>query len=368
MRIAVISHTYVLEANRGKVEALARLPGFEILLVVPRTWRNRDLGQRSRAQVPRAGPLSVVPLRAWSFGSGSLIAYAPLALFRLLRCFQPDLIHLEEEPWSVAALELSLFCILLGVPFTLFTWENTDRRLFLPFHLIRRWVLRRAGAAVAGNAEAKALLQRRGYRKDVTLLPQLGVDPPAPRPGEPRQIVIGYIGRLVLQKGLFVLLEAVARLTDDVRVMVVGNGPLKVKLLEKAHGLALDGRLELHERVPHHDVPRYLDRMTVLVLPSLTTPTWKEQFGHVLIEAMASGVPVIGSDSGAIPEVIGDAGLVVPEGDVGALAEALRRLVSTPGLRTDLASRGHGRVLADYTNGIIARRLAAFWQDLVSDA
>ena len=86
------------------------------------------------------------------------------------------------------------------------------------------------------------------------------------------------------------------------------------------------------------------------------------------IEAMASGVPVIGSDSGAIPEVIGDAGLVVPEGDVGALAEALRRLVSTPGLRTDLASRGRGRVLADYTNGIIARRLAAFWQDLVSDA
>ena len=170
------------------------------------------------------------------------------------------------------------------------------------------------------------------------------------------------------QKGLFVLLEAVARLTEDVRVMVVGSGPLKVELLKKAQALRLDGRLELHEGVPHPEVPQYLQQMTVLVLPSLTTPTWKEQFGHVLIEAMASGVPVIGSDSGAIPEVIGDAGLVVPEGDVEALAEALRRLVSTPGLRTDLASRGRGRVLADYTNGIIARRLAVFWQDLVSDA
>src|SRR2546427_7156895 len=287
MRIAVISHTYVLKANRGKPEALARLPGLEVLLVVPRTWRNRDLAQRSRADPPQAGPLSVVPLRAWSFGSGSLIAYAPLALFRLLRCFQPDLIHLEEEPWSVAALELSLFCILLGVPFTLFTWENTDRRLFLPFRLIRRWVFRRAGAAVAGNAEAKALLQRRGYKNAVTVLPQLGVDASSPRGGEPQRSVVGYVGRLVPQKGLFVLLEAVARLTEDVRVMVVGSGPLKVELLKKAQALRLDGRLELHEGVPHPEVPQYLQQMTVLVLPSLTTPRWKEQVGHVLVEAMA---------------------------------------------------------------------------------
>src|SRR5207245_3300012 len=106
-------------------------------------------------------------------------------------------------------------------------------------------------------------------------------------------------------------------------------------------------RLELQEGVPHHEVPRYLERMTALVLPSLTTPTWKEQFGHVLIEAMACGVPVIGSDSGAIPEVIGDAGLVVPEGDVAGLAEALRRPASTPGLRTHLPSPGRGRRRAD---------------------
>ncbi len=364
MRVAVISHTYVLDANRGKPEALARLPGLQVLLVVPRGWTNRDVGLRFRAEAPRAGPLTVVSLRAWSLGSGSLITYAPVALFRLLRRLQPDLVHLEEEPWSVAALELSLFCLVLGVPLTFFTWDNTGRRLLLPFHLIRRWVLRRAVAAVAGNAEAKNVLQQRGYRNAVTVLPQLGVDPSALRVGEPQQIVIGYVGRLVSQKGIFVLLEAVARLTEDVRVMVVGSGPLKGKLLERAHALALDGRLELHEGVPHHEVSRYLERMTVLVLPSLTTPSWKEQFGHVLIEAMASGIPVIGSDSGAIPEVIGDAGVVVPEGDVGALAEALRRLASTPDLRAVIAARGRARVLAEYTNHTVARRLAAFWKSL----
>lgn len=368
MRVAVISHTYVLDANRGKPEALARLPGLEVLLVVPRTWRNRDVGQRFRAEAPRARPLSVVSLRAWSLGSGSLITYAPVALFRLLRRFQPDLVYLEEEPWSVAALELSLFSLVLGVPLALFTWENTDRRLLLPFRLIRRWLYRRARGVVAGNAEAKALLKQHGYKNSVTILPQLGVDPAAPRGGEPQQLVIGYVGRLVSQKGLFVLLEAVARLTEDVRLMVVGDGPLKVKLLEMAHALALHGRLELHEGVSHHDVPQYLEQMTVLVLPSLTTPTWKEQFGHVLIEAMASGVPVIGSDSGAIPEVIGDAGVVVPEGDIGALAQALRLLASSPTLRSQIASRGRMRVLAEFANDAIASRLAAFLQVLVSDA
>ena len=368
MRVAVISHTYILAANRGKLESLRSIPGLEILLVVPTRWTNRDLRQVFSAERIGDSRFPIRAVAAVSFGFASLLTYSATALWRTLRDFRPDVVHLEEEPWGAAALETALMCRWLRVPFVFFTWENTDRRLLLPFRLIRRWLFRRAVAAVAGNAEAKALLQRRGYKNAVTVLPQLGVDASSPRGGEPQRTVVGYVGRLVPQKGLFVLLEAVARLTEDVRVMVVGSGPLKVELLKKAQALRLDGRLELHEGVPHPEVRQYLQQMTVLVLPSLTTPRWKEQFGHVLVEAMACGVPVIGSDSGAIPEVIGDAGLVVPEGDVGALADALRRLVSTPGLRTDLASRGRGRVLADYTNGIIARRLAAFWQDLVSDA
>lgn len=297
------------------------------------------------------------------------MTYSLTALWREIRSFRPDVIHLEEEPWSVAALELSLICRMLGIPLTVFTWENTHRRLPLPFRLIRRWVLRRARAATAGNAEAKVLLVRQGFRNPVTVLPQLGVDPlafqQAVRSGEPKRAVVGYVGRLVPQKGLLVLLEAVARLSSDVRLMVVGNGPLKHELLEKARTLGVGGRLELHEGVAHHEVPRYLQQMSVLALPSLTTPIWKEQFGHVLIEAMACGVPVIGSDSGAIPEVITDAGLVVPEGDVDALADTIQRLISAPALRVDLAARGRARVLAKYTNDSVARRLAAFCKGVI---
>ncbi len=372
MRVALISHTYVLQANRGKPKALARVPGLAVLVVIPRTWRNRDQRERFRAEAPEPGPPLVAPLPALSCGSGSVISYGPLALLRVLRDFRPDLVHLEEEPWSCAALELAMICQTLGVPFTFFTWENTDRRLLLPFRLIQRWVLRRARAGVAGNVEAKALLKRRGFQNAVTVLPQLGVDTsafhPVARSAEPRRAVVGYVGRLVLEKGLFVLLEAVARLSANVRFMVVGNGPLKDKLLAKARALGVDGRLKLHEGVPHHEVPRYLERMDIVVLPSLTTRTWKEQFGHALVEAMACGVPVIGSDSGAIAEVIGDAGLIVKEGDVEALAAAIQSLVSTPALRAELASRGRARVVAEYGDDTVALRLAAFWEGVASRA
>ncbi|MFQ3664330.1 MAG: glycosyltransferase, partial [Chloroflexaceae bacterium] len=90
--------------------------------------------------------------------------------------------------------------------------------------------------------------------------------------------------------------------------------------------------------------------------PSRTTPTWKEQFGRVLIEAMSCGVPVIGSSSGEIPHVIGEGGLTYPEGDVSALSAAIARLVADPAARRELACRGRERVLAHFTQAAIARR------------
>lgn len=368
MRAAIISHTYVVRANRGKLTSLARLPDTEIMLVVPRRWTNRDLRQTLHA-APSADSFETVSLPAWSLGFGSLLTYSAGGLWRRLRRFRPDVVHVEEEPWSVAALEVSVVCRRLRVPLVCFTWENLERRLPWPFELMRGAMLQRAAAAVAGNAEAKRVLERRGFRGPVAVLPQLGVDPgrfyPAERSDEAGAPVVGFVGRLVHQKGVLVLLDAIARLTERVHVLVVGAGPLKSQVLARARALGLDGRFELRDDVRHDEVPEQLRRMTVLVLPSLTTPSWKEQFGHVLIEAMACGVPVVGSDSGAIPEVIGNAGLVVPEGDVAALAAKLHSLASTPVLRAELASRGRARVLAEYTNDIIGRRLAAFWEGVI---
>ncbi len=174
--------------------------------------------------------------------------------------------------------------------------------------------------------------------------------------------VVGYLGRLVEQKGLLVLLQAVAGLGGDWRLLLIGDGPLRPALQEKARQLGIPERATIMPAVPSAQVPLWLNRLDVLVLPSLTRPNWKEQFGRVLVEAMACEIPVVGSDCGEIPHVIGSAGLLAREGDANHLREHLARLMSSPSLRRDLGRQGRQRVLACYTQRHVAQATYRFYQ------
>ncbi len=123
------------------------------------------------------------------------------------------------------------------------------------------------------------------------------------------------------------------------------------------------------DQIPSTQMPEQYHQLDALAVPSRTLPNWKEQFGpRATVEAMASGVPVIGSNSGAIPDVIADAGLIVPEGDVDALAAALRRLRDEAGLREELARRGRDRVLAHYTHQQIAAATVQVYQAMTKNS
>jgi glycosyltransferase involved in cell wall biosynthesis len=112
-------------------------------------------------------------------------------------------------------------------------------------------------------------------------------------------------------------------------------------------------------------MPGLYRKMDVLVLPSRTRPNWKEQFGRSLVEAMACGVTVVGSDSGEIPHVIGDAGLLFPEGQAGELRERLSRLMADAALRQALAQRGRDRVVALFTQAQIAARTYQVYREVL---
>ena len=114
-------------------------------------------------------------------------------------------------------------------------------------------------------------------------------------------------------------------------------------------------------------MPGQYHQIDVLAVPSLTRPNWKEQFGRVLVEAMASGVPVIGSDSGAIPDIIGDAGLIVPEGDVSALADGLCRLQREDDLRARLMKAGRARVIDHFTHQQVAADTVAVYREMMKN-
>ena len=141
------------------------------------------------------------------------------------------------------------------------------------------------------------------------------------------------VGRLVWEKGHQDLLRALAWLRRegrDARALIVGSGPEEERLHAHAHDLGLADVVEWRRSVPYDEMPEIFARASCFVLASLATKWWEEQFGMVLAEAAAAGLPIIAAESGAIPEVLRGSGTLVPAGDWRALADALAVELSTP--------------------------------------
>src|SRR5438128_3860444 len=145
-------------------------------------------------------------------------------------------------------------------------------------------------------------------------------------------LVVGFVGRLVPEKGPDVLLEALAPLPGDVRAIVVGAGEEAARLEARSARLGLGARIDWRGYVPHDAMADVYSELDVLVVPSRTTARWKEQFGRVVIEALAAAVPVVASDCGSLPALLErtGGGWVVPEGDDRALAQRLLSLRHDP--------------------------------------
>jgi glycosyltransferase involved in cell wall biosynthesis len=368
VKVWVVSHTYVIPVHHDKLLALAALDDIELTVLIPENWQTPTGTVRlPHLQMPYDVVVSPIA-RSGRIGAYRYRDFVPL------RRARPDVIHAEVEPWSLAALQVVRAASDAHV--VLFTWENLEGPRRLISRVVERYVLRRVAHVIAGNEGARARMIRRGVPPGrVTVLPQLGLDPGryaggdaarARAAGAPRSLgppIVGFIGRLVPEKGVDVLVDALAGF--DARLLVIGDGIVRPALEARTAGWP-SGKATFTGGVADTAVPDYLACMDALVLPSRTTASWAEQFGHVLIEAMAAGVPVVGSSSGAIPEVIGEAGLVFPEGDAGALRAQLAVLFDDPVLRKRLVERGRARVERLYTNERIARAQRDIYRQVLS--
>jgi glycosyltransferase involved in cell wall biosynthesis len=279
-------------------------------------------------------------------------------------------LHVDEEPYNLATFlavrDLQRLDPLARPLF--FSWQNLFKRYPPPFAWMERYVLARAAAAIAGSREVQRILQRKGFNKPMPIVPQFGVPEsftPATNRSTARCLVIGYAGRLVPEKGVTVLLQALALIEGPWELHVLGSGPLYDTLLSQARALNIHTHIQFAPWAASELMPRFYQSLDILVVPSLTRPNWKEQFGRVIMEAMACGVPVIGSNSGEIPNVIGDAGLVVSEGDPAALARALDMLMRNMGQRQQFARLGCARALALFSEQRVVDDTYALYQQLL---
>lgn len=348
MRVLRLFHSGVMTAWRARERRLRGL-GHDVTLLAARRWN--EGGSVVTLVSDPGDPLepegSVEPVGTVG-RHPALFAYDPRPLWRALG-ERWDVLDLHEEPFAVSTLEALVIRALRGqrAPYALYSAQNIEKRYPVPFRWWERWALRRARAVVVCNTKAGEICVRKGFPGIPDVVP-LGVDVErfAPADREPPEaeepVRVAYVGRLVAHKGVFVLLDAVAA-RPELTLTVVGAGPQEEQLRERAAAPDLVDRVTFAGSATQERLPALLAGADVLAVPSLTTPGWVEQFGRVVVEAMAAGVPVVTSDSGALPEVVGDAGLLVPEGDPEALAAALVRACREPGLWADLRERGLAR-------------------------
>ena len=370
MRIALVSKTFVADAAQRQLELIAQQPGVDLTLITPHAWRMDD-GRTWTFTPTYTRGYQVCPLELRF--NGHYHHYSYLGLDHVIDELSPDLLHIDEEPYNYAGFQAQRIATVRRIPTIFVALQSIYRRYPPPWSLFEQYNYRRTAHIISVNSDIEAVIRRKGYTGRSSSFYVYGVDPEIvyPRPRAPRmgdQFVVGYVGRLIFDKGLGVLIEAIASLPPSYRLRLVGSGPDREALEQLVASNGVAQRVEFVGAVSTQEIPQVFAAMDVMALPSLTRKNWKEQFGRVLIEAMACDTPVIGSDSGEIPNVIGDAGLVTPEGNAQALAAAIARLGSDPALRADLARRGRQRILDRFTQEQVARRTVALYHEVLNGA
>jgi glycosyltransferase involved in cell wall biosynthesis len=337
-----VSHSGVVTSWRER-ERILRRHGVDLTLVTAERW---DEGG-SMVDFTASGDDFAVPVR--TFGRRpNLFLFDPRPLWKLLGGNRWDLVDMHEEPFGLAVAEVLVLMRLRGrrTPYLVCSAQNIDKRYPVPFRWMERWSLRNAAGAYTCNTEAGEILRRKGLRGKLELLP-LGVDVarfhPAEREPPVGRLRVGFVGRLVHHKGVDVLLRAIAldgRLDAD----VYGAGPESGALGALADELGVAGRVTFHGHVDEAELPEVYPTFDVLAVPSVPVPGLLEQFGRVVVEGQASGVPSVASAIGALPDVVGDAGLLVPPKDPVALCAALVRVLEEPGLWSRLRDAGSNSV------------------------
>jgi glycosyltransferase involved in cell wall biosynthesis len=342
--------------------------GLEVTVAIPQRWREPWFGRPIDVAWERQGGLEVFPLPARGMGKGELskAKYGRRALKALLRDRRPDLVQIEEEPVSIVAKQVVGAARRLGIPVVVLTHQNVDLQLDWWLRWRHRRMLRKLTGLVAASDLAGTLVRADAPNLPIAVIPQLGALAPHQPQHVPHEgLAIGFVGRLVPQKGLDSLLQALAlQRSAKWRLTIVGDGPERERLEQLASELRLAARVRWTGGLPAEQVANLWPNLDVLVMPSRSSEQWREAKGQVLMEAMANEVAVLGTDSGVIPELIGDAGIVVPDGDLAGLGAALERL-SDHNTRRTLAQAARARALRLYSDDAIAERTLEFWKQVV---
>lgn len=379
MKLLVISHSCMVGVNQRVYVELIKYREMELRILVPRVWR--EATTRRKMFFDQDSPLKDLIIFGDVIFPGGITKHFYVNEFsKPFIKFKPDIVFIDEEPQCLATFQFLVLSKIFKTKAIFRIVENIVQSWPFPFSRIESYVIRQSDGAVAAGKEASSVLTNKGYARSIPIIP-FAVDPNLFSKRDVGKLknklnlkgfVIGYMGRLHKSKGILTLVKAVSELTRknlsaNYQLFIVGSGYLKDKIHSLTKELRIEDKLVMFESVPHNEAVAYFNCMDVCVLPSITTPTWKEQFGRVLIEAMACEVPVVGSNSGEIPRIIENTGggLVFQEGDAEDLREKLVIIIKDRDLREKLGIKGRKNVIEKYACAKVAQRLHDVFQEVL---
>lgn len=283
----------------------------------------------------------------------------------VVRDVRPQLLHVVGDPWTPTAEAGAAAARDLKIPYVLVATSSLGG----PRGMTSKWQsdrVRNGAAALAGTVRPALdhLLGGASTPKPTAVLPSGGVAIPAPwNPrSDPDPVVFASVGRLTPERGVDLLLDALAESHGEWRLRVAGTGPLHEALEQRAQRLGLSARIAWLGATPRDQLPALWQEVDVVVAPSRSTPEWVEPTGSVVLQAMAHGVAPVVSRCGALPDVVGEGGLVVDEDDIAGLTRAVQGLVADPRRCRVIGSAARQRVLEQQGDGPVAERMLLLWR------
>ena len=370
--ILVVSHACVTAINRIPWRRLAER-GWQLEIATATQLVTKELVRPADPPAPDDPPLHLLPL-----GGPNLRFWRFEGLRELIARRRPKVVMLDYDPATMITLQTGIATFGSGTRIACLSYDNILRD---PFAELRespaagaRALTAQAMSRIASrfvdhvfvlSDDSADVMRHFGFGDRTSKIP-LGFDPALFRPDERARArlraelslhspTFAYFGRVVPEKGAHLLLEALARMLDrDWQLLLDHFSDYKHPYIQElAHKV---DQLGLRERVVYFDAPHermgdYMNAADIVVMPSRSNARWKEQYGRVAQEAMACGRTVVVSSSGALPELVGDAGIVVPEDQLDQLDVTLRRVLDDPSLRERLgrqaAERAHGALSLD---------------------
>ena len=365
-KVLIIGHHFVTKNNQRRIEELAKHKDLEISLLSPYWWHEESRKVYLEKDYDKS---YAIHKGRTLFTNHTALSFYLFSVYKLLWSIKPDIIELSEEPWSLTTFQVLLFKKLFLRKSTVmfYSAQNINKKYPFPFNLIERFTLYNADYCNCCNNEVVDVLKSKGLKNKIKVVP-LSFDIHRFERKVARNsnyFTIGFVGRLDVKKGIFDLALAFCMLCEDCRLLIVGDGPAKNQLIDMLEKLGVSKRVKLAGAINIKDINTCYHKMDALIIPSKTTKQWKEQFGRVIVEAMASGVPVIGSDSGSIPEVMANCGLLFKEGGIEELTEKINILKNDSNLWQELSDFGYKLSHAVYTHNKRAEGIYQIYKELM---